>query len=295
MDKQLSIIIPHFNSISLLSQLLESIPDNDWIQVIVVDDNSPISLTPLKLTYPHVDFFKNPIDKKGAGAARNTGLNEAKGKWLIFADSDDYFTNSAFQIIKSHLNNSNADVIYFKPDSFNIGLKRPGTRHKHYANLLNSFSVTKDKTLLYKFFVPWSKMVSRQLIVKHQIEFDEIIASNDMNFSLKVAYFSTRSIYDKNTVYIVTESENSLTKQTSEEVIDSRFYAICRYNQFLEEQNQSKHKLSTNMIIYGARHVGLKKMIFLFVYSIKNKQPLLKGLKPLLKLMFRDLKRTLTS
>lgn len=294
MDKKLSIIIPHYNSIDFLSQLLDSIPASDWIQIIVIDDNSPVSLDKLKLRYPHVEFYINPKDKKGAGAARNIGLSKANGKWIIFADSDDYFTNESFKFIYSHLS-TRADVIYFRPESFNVSFNQPGTRHKVYARLLKKFSITHDKTLLYKFFVPWSKMISKKIVDKNQIKFDEIIASNDMNFSLKVAFFSQKSIYDDNCIYVVTESENSLTKQVSEAVIDSRFYAICRYNQFLKDYRQPEYRLSTNMMIYTARHVGLRKVVSFLIYSLKHKQPIHRGLKPLAKLIYSDIRKKIAN
>jgi len=290
LDKKLSIIIPHYNSIDFLIQLLNSIPASTWIQIIVVDDNSPVQLDELKLKYLHVEFYICPKEKKGAGAARNIGLSKAIGKWLIFADSDDYFTNESFKFIHSHLS-TKADVIYFRPESFNVSLNQPGTRHKIYAELLKKFSNTHNKTLLYKFFVPWSKMISKELIDKNQIKFDEIIASNDMNFSLKVAFFSQKSLYDDNCIYVVTESDNSLTKQVNEEVIDSRFYAICRYNQFLKDYRQPEYRLSTNMMIYSARHVGVKKMVSFLIYSIKHKQPIHRGLKPLFKLIYSDIRK----
>ena len=89
-----SVIIPHYNIPKLLQRCLDSIPDIPDIQVIVVDDNSSVE---------KVDFDNFPgkgrkyttaiFDKAGGGAghARNIGLKHAEGKWLVFADSDDFF------------------------------------------------------------------------------------------------------------------------------------------------------------------------------------------------------------
>ena len=92
----LSIIIPHYNSSNFLEKLLLSIPKKKDIQVIIVDDKSELShlkvIYELKKIYSF-DFFQNNRDK-GAGSCRNIGLEIAIGKWILFADSDDFFVNN---------------------------------------------------------------------------------------------------------------------------------------------------------------------------------------------------------
>ena len=89
-----SVIIPHHEIPALLQRCLDSIPDVPEVQVIVVDDNS---------SEQKVDFEQFPglgrkytqciFDKEGGGAghARNIGMKHADGKWLVFADADDFF------------------------------------------------------------------------------------------------------------------------------------------------------------------------------------------------------------
>ena len=58
-------------------------------------------------------FILYSDNKYGAGGARNLGLKNARGKWLLFLDSDDFFLNTAFTVFDKYLNSS-YDVIYFK-------------------------------------------------------------------------------------------------------------------------------------------------------------------------------------
>ena len=120
MDKPLfSIIIPHFDIPDLLMRCLKSIPVSKDIQVIVVDDNSPDADTYLErypeLSRPYLEFLSAPKNG-GAGYARNIGLDHANGKWLLFADADDFFVEDMYDIISSNAD-SEADVIYFKKES----------------------------------------------------------------------------------------------------------------------------------------------------------------------------------
>ena len=111
-----SIIIPHKEIPDLLMRCLRSIPVSEDIQVIVVDDNSPNADTYLErypeLSRPYLEFIRT-TKGGGAGYARNVGLDHAKGKWLLFADSDDFFCEHAFEVIKEY-EESDADVIFLR-------------------------------------------------------------------------------------------------------------------------------------------------------------------------------------
>ena len=89
----LSIIIPHKNSIRLLERALLSAPISESVEIIVVDDHSHTSerANVLAPAFPSVIFLNNRNANRGAGAARNMGLEHSKGEWIIFLDADDYF------------------------------------------------------------------------------------------------------------------------------------------------------------------------------------------------------------
>ena len=117
-----SVIVPHHNTPRLLIRLLDSIPDRQDIQVIVVDDNSDIPIqewdTLKKQIHSNVSV-KLTKEGKGAGYARNVGLSLAKGEWLMFADADDYYAPDTFNIIENNLNDT-IDILYYCVD------KEPG-------------------------------------------------------------------------------------------------------------------------------------------------------------------------
>ena len=101
-----SIIIPHHNSPSLLQRLLNSIPERDDLEVIVVDDNSDkdkkaySQRTDVKIVY---------IDEKqtrGAGKARNEGIAVSEGKWLLFADADDFYADGFIEVLDKYVDSN---------------------------------------------------------------------------------------------------------------------------------------------------------------------------------------------
>ena len=115
MSVSFSIIIPHRDCPDLLQRCLDSIPVRNDIQIIVVDDNSNPSIVDF-CHFPGRD--RNGVEVyltkegKGAGYARNVGLHYAKGKWVIFADSDDLFTETIHPLL-SMLEDADEDIVYF--------------------------------------------------------------------------------------------------------------------------------------------------------------------------------------
>ena len=164
----MSIIIPHYNSYLKLERLIKSIGNQSEVQIIVVDDNSDDikSINKLKSNYEYVEFYSNNSKNKGAGSARNTGLKNCTGEWIMFADSDDYFLKGALEKIKKE-KDSEADIIYFKPTSIYEESKTIANRHIWYENLINDyFNKGEIKQLKYHWHGPWSKMIKKELIEK---------------------------------------------------------------------------------------------------------------------------------
>ena len=209
-----SIIIPHKDIPDLLMRCLRSIPVSEDIQVIVVDDNSVGADTYLEryseLSRPYLEFVRT-TKGGGAGYARNVGLEHAKGKWILFADADDFFVDDMSEIIYS-LVDSEADVIYFKNKavlSDNISIR---ANRSSYLNVrIDQYLADGDEwPVRFKTYVPWCKLIKRNLIVKNNIRFDELMYSNDVYFSLLTGYYSKIIEVVTRVLYVVTARSNSL-------------------------------------------------------------------------------------
>ena len=166
---ELSIIIPHFNTPDLLKVLLNSIPADQNFEIIVIDDNSTLLLDEYNaLTqeahYTHVTFLKNTAPRKGPGTARNIGIKQAQGEWILFADADDFFLPNAFQEVKQYLRSTH-DVVFFPPTSIVLGTNQVANRHIQYNNMLNNYleKPSKENELMirYKYTIAWSRLVRR--------------------------------------------------------------------------------------------------------------------------------------
>lgn len=209
----ISVVIPHYNCVSLLNRLLDTIP-MAGVQLIVVDDKSDENIHTVKqrvLSRGGI-FIHNTTDKKNAGVCRNLGLQQVKGKWLVFADADDEFQENAFEIMHRYMD-SDADIVFFSPISKSI-TGGPSKRHVKFADLVKGYLALPDMRnetwIRYKFLTPVSKMIRTKLIMEHNVLFDEVPASNDIMFSMKSAYYARKIEVSAQCIYCITELEKSI-------------------------------------------------------------------------------------
>ncbi len=114
--QMISIIIPCYNSEKYLARAIESVLKQTYInyEIIVVDNNSLDNT--INSIHDHIKRYPNLIRilheyKKGAPAARNKGLYEAKGDWVQFLDSDDELLPTKLEHQMAAANGSEVDVI----------------------------------------------------------------------------------------------------------------------------------------------------------------------------------------
>lgn len=272
-----SIIIPHYNSLEKLRRLINSIPANrEDIEILIIDDNSIYFEEDylIKKDVKNINIFKNLSDKKGAGVCRNIGLQNARGKWLVFADADDYFLENAFRIMDKYLKNEE-EIIYFIPTSMYEDTKKEADRHIFFEKLIIDFlkNPTKDneKELRFEFGVPWSKMIKRDLVVKNSIKFDETIIINDRMFSLKTGYVSRSILAVREKIYCVTRDSGSLTTLIDEKVYDIKIEVLLNINRFVIEINEKKNKPYMIGYLMSSREYGLIKFMKISILLLKNR------------------------
>ncbi len=212
-SKTYSIIIPHHNSPGLLDRCIKSIPERDDIQIIVVDDNSADDKKPVIKRSDVEVLFINAQDSKGAGHARNVGIEKAIGEWLLFADCDDYFADNFLSVLDGYVH-SDQDVVFFnfKYVDSETGLELP---QLIISRIVENFDGTpqKDKALRYMNNAPWSKMVRTSFVKNNRFEFEETINGNDFLFSLLVGHNANKYSVERNVVYIYTMNPTGLSNR----------------------------------------------------------------------------------
>ncbi|MEJ2045171.1 MAG: hypothetical protein P8X74_08360 [Reinekea sp.] len=132
--------------------------------------------------------------------------------------------------------------------------------------LVDDYIDGRSDNVKYMFYAPWSKLISRDLVLENGLFFEEIEASNDLVFSLRLGLAVSSFEVSEKTVYRIFDSPGSLTKQKSLSVLDSRFFAMARYNSILKESGKEAHMLPMGHYVRQYVKFGIflafKRMIF---------------------------------
>lgn len=261
---QLSIIIPHYNSIGLLQSLIDSIPERREIEILVIDDCSTENAEDvhcLEKSRPwQLQLFYNEPGKNSAGACRNIGLEHAQGEWLLFADSDDYFMPGFYEGIREYLD-SDYDIVYFPPTSVDLKTHESAGRHKLFAGLINEYVKRPDKEnllrLKYYWEGPCSKLIRRSLTEGGPIRFDCTKVANDAIFSVKTAYVAKKVGVSEEVIYCITKGDGSLTALKKKENFYTRLDVFIRKYKFLKEHLSGDEWKTLDLL--GAHYIKMAK------------------------------------
>jgi len=273
-----SIIIPFRNDLDLLNVGLATIPDREDIQVIIVD-NSNISLES-QFKNQHKLAIVNYLTSsstKGAGCARNVGLEKAEGKWLLFMDADDFFTPVAFSTFDRYVN-ADAEIIFFDMTSVYLGTNKHSPRLDYYSKRIKRAD---ENIMRYRSANPVGKMVAKRLVDREKIKFQEVSVSNDSWFSLQTGYYAIKVLIDSTVVYCATESGEggSLVKTINPENSYTRFAVAVKRNKFLESVNLHAYRSRLlAMVIYAYKNHGAKVFFMFIRLAIKERENIFTGM-----------------
>ncbi|MDR1711103.1 MAG: glycosyltransferase [Propionibacteriaceae bacterium] len=204
-----SLIIPVHDSADFAGRLFDSIPVRDDLEVIVIDDRS--TLEQAKDTraaleargFPHRQWLPNQ-QRPGPGGARNTGLDHARGRWIVFADSDDYFT-AAFPAALDTYADAPCDMVLFRPGT----APNPAGRSRT-ADQERIFDAGDVNVVGFNTNTVWGRFARRDLIERGCLRFHETMVSEDVAFAVSCFANARTPVLDAAVIYLKTIREGSL-------------------------------------------------------------------------------------
>lgn len=184
----LTIILPVYNAAETLDDCLKSIFTQSFadFEIIAVDDNSTDSSFNTLVAWadknPRLRLFRMQANA-GQGVARNMALNVARGKFIIFVDSDDLCMPGFFATAMKKMENENVDLVVFSTKA----LDETGRAIREDRQLNGIFPPIKILTQFYdgKFeAAAWSKIYRRELVIRFGCEFAQDAVNEDIHFFL---------------------------------------------------------------------------------------------------------------
>lgn len=173
-----SIIIPAYNSEKFIGECLDSIFSQTYknIEVIVVNDCSTDNTLKVLEGYSQIKVFSTPVNSR-QGAARNIGLDNCTGDYVLFVDSDDtLYDSDVLSKIAQKINESN------NPDIIYLGLKIVGKRELEL--IPNQENTRKEYRLAENPFINVTSICWKSSLIKgNNIRFPEKIRYEDVYFA----------------------------------------------------------------------------------------------------------------
>ena len=248
-----TIIIPIYNCEIYLNRCIDSIInqiDNNY-ELILVDDGSTDKSGDICDKYAEENENVVVIHKKNEGQskARNDALEIAKGKYILFIDSDDYINEGYFEEINSILEkNKEIDLINFGfySDVDNLRLKNLSTDeisykeklYKSHDEIKEDFINLWDNSMLYNI---WNKVYKKEIIDNKNIKFYKSNWGEDVEFNkeylnnINIFYNSNKCFY-----HYVRERQGASTKNYKNNFFEIRKSEFIKYNEYFEKWNIPK-------------------------------------------------------
>ncbi|MDU1891681.1 MAG: glycosyltransferase [Dysgonomonas sp.] len=226
----ISIIVPVYNAEHYLNKCLDSLLGQTFhdIEIICINDGSQDKSASILAEYANKDKRLKIItqENKGIAAARNQGLEEAQGEWIMFVDSDDWINIStcdkAIGLTKEH----NADVILWAytreyPNGKNAPrflmnddklFNKENIQSLHQQIVGPIDTELQDPTLLHSWGTVWGKLYSRDVILDTRFTDTKVIGSaEDVLFNIEVFTRVRKAFYINDTFYHYRKDEKSFT------------------------------------------------------------------------------------
>lgn len=220
---KVSVIIPVYNVENYLRQCLDSVVNQTLreIEIICVNDSSTDGSLAILEEYAQKDDRIQVITQPnaGAGAARNRGMDLAKGEYLSFLDSDDFFEPAMLEKAYNLAEQNRADFVVYKSDQYHTEENKfvpvSWAVREQEIPPYPVFNYRQLTDNVFKVFVGWAwdKLFSREFVKKHQLRYQEQRTSNDMLFVFSAIVLAQRiSLLPEVLVHQRRDSKDSLSK-----------------------------------------------------------------------------------
>lgn len=283
---KVSVIIPVYNVEKYLRESLDSIVNQTYknIEIICIDDGSTDTSLEIIEEYAFADnrFIVLRQQNKGAACARNYGMSIAKGKYLLFLDSDDIFHKQMVGQTVEKAEQYDADIVIYKATSFHTVTGRQALLNDNISNFPQYydkvFSMDDVPDVIFNSFLvsAWNKLFKRDFIKNNGIKFQDIKRTNDLFFTNKALVLAERIILlNEPLLFYRVGIKNNL--QDGNDKTPLAFYeALYKLKRFLESEKlyaklqRSFLNLALEVIFYNINSMKTNRARGLVIDSLKK-------------------------
>ena len=232
---KITVILPVYNGEKYIRKAVESVLNQTLseFELIIVNDGSSDNTLDIINSYQDKRIKIINQSNQGPGASRNNALDIARGEYIMFLDSDDWFSGDAFEIAYNHISKFRSDFAFFQMINYDNG--------RVYENdwfNLSSF----DESFENRVFTPpeidfsifdlsvgvCQKIYNREFLKEINAYFPEGIYFEDMPFFFYVLLKAEHISIIKKILYYRRKHNGSITH-----IVDDKFLDTVKAGQIL--------------------------------------------------------------
>lgn len=288
MDSLISIIVPVYNTENYLEKCLYSLVNQTYknIEIIIVDDGSPDNSMNIIQKFVLADNRVKVISQKNQGlsGARNTGMNNTNGDYIMFIDSDDWIEIDTCEKAINASEKYNADVVFWsyikefsnsQKDNYLFDKTEIIWSEKNINQLSRRMvGLVGDELAnpqsIDNLVTAWGKLYKKSVIGDVRFTDTKIIGTEDALFNIEVFLGINSAVYIPDLLsHYRKDNESSLTHNYKKKLV-SRWREMYSRIKFLLDRNDMSREYYDalkNRICFGLIGLGInlaedKKMSF---------------------------------
>ncbi len=263
-----TIIVPVYNVEHYLRKCLDSLVNQDYdnkkYEILIVNDASTDKS--INVIYEYHKQYSNisVYDLKkngGVSNARNIGIENAKGQYLMFCDADDYYDTNAISIMMSYVKKEKADFImanYYITNGINkISVDVSG----YFSNMI----ISREEIVSYMTLTSSAKLIKKDLFINNNISYPtDLKRCEELSVIPIVAYFANKAVVIKDTLYYYYQRSDSVSNTNSKKTpIGDLDYFDKSFERFVANIDSLKYSQEIEFraidhLLYGKSLVMLK-------------------------------------
>ena len=241
--KLISIIVPVYNAEKTIKKCIDSILAQTYeaFELILINDGSKDNSLNILKEYEALDerILVVTQENSGVSVTRNKGINEAKGDYIVFVDSDDYIKENALEILVNEIESN---------DKLDIVISGFCIIKDNNDKFINAISDNKafdslDFLLnekLFKFIsTPWGKVYKSEIIKNNNIQFDKNLSlGEDTIFVLEYLKYIRNVEFINESLFFINETEGSLSRRNRLDIFENIMIIYDKAKEVLEYRNE---------------------------------------------------------
>lgn len=278
---KISVIVPVYNVEKYLEDCIQSLVSQtlEEKEVIFINDGSTDNSLKILEDYQIKNDFIKIINQENQGqsVARNKGIDLAKGKYIIFVDSDDWIEKDALQKLYNFINNTDYDFLNFPITNYNILTKKKEKKEYGFNEDLEGKMILQNYFKRFIITASMNKVIKTSILKENNIKYPEDLIYEDLIFNLKLCMHSNKTKYIDYSFYNYRLTPVSTTRKISIKNIEHMQKILELGNEIIKNNFQSEnlnlyetfklyHYLYLNIEILRNKNLKLKEKIELLKY-----------------------------